>query len=107
MRKNSPPIRTGSLRLGCMFSEAQHSIGSPRMKVDLLRRLGSHLLIQLLLHRFEIEARALLHGREFEEGLRLLAHLLLKEDEAPELVAPPVHRHEGLVQARAFEGIKA
>lgn len=38
----------------------------------------------------EIEARAALHRREFDEGLEFLAHYLLNEDEAPELVFEPV-----------------
>src|SRR6516225_53062 len=74
--------------------------------VLLLRRVGGHLLIQLLLQCCEIEASALLHRREVEEGLRFLSHLLLKEDEPPELGAPPIFREQRLVQSRALEGIE-
>jgi hypothetical protein len=35
----------------------------------------------------QIEAAALLHGRKLKEGLRLLSHLLLEEDEPPKLGA--------------------
>src|SRR5262245_7476037 len=49
-----------------------------------------HLLRELGLERLEVEARPPLHRREFEEGLRGLADLLLRVDEAPELVCEPV-----------------
>jgi hypothetical protein len=62
-----------------------------------LRRVGGHLLIQLLLHCCEIEACALLHRRELKEGLRLLPHLVLKKDETPEFVGPPIFREECVV----------
>src|ERR1700688_4141070 len=50
----------------------------------------AHLLLHLRLKRIEIEARAPLHRRVFEEGLDLLANDLLDEDEAPEFVFEPI-----------------
>src|SRR5262249_33694721 len=43
-----------------------------------------------LLHRLEVEARALLHWRELDRRQRQFLHLLLHEHEAPELVLEPV-----------------
>ncbi len=45
--------------------------------------------LDLRLHGIEIEARALLHRRELEEGLEL-RHFLLDKHEAPELVLEPI-----------------
>src|SRR5271166_267720 len=52
-------------------------------------RLG-HFLLHLRLDRVEIEAGAALHRRIVEESLDFLAHQLLDEDEAPELILEPV-----------------
>src|SRR5439155_3460577 len=54
-------------------------------------RLGLlHPLRHFRLHGVEIEARAPLHRRIVEEGLKLLRHDLLHEDKAPELELEPV-----------------
>src|ERR1700742_3488689 len=49
-----------------------------------------HLLGHFGFDGVEVEAGAALHGRVIEEGLDFLAHHLLDEDEAPELVFEPV-----------------
>ena len=56
-----------------------------------------HLLRHLRFDGVKIEARAPLHRREIEEGLEFLAHYLLDEHEAPELVLEPIE-----VLLRAF-----
>src|SRR5215213_6975786 len=69
--------------------------------------------LDLRLHSVEVEARALLHWRELDRRHGELLHLLLHEDEAPELVLEPL---EILLRAglgpvlrpsRALEGIEA
>ena len=67
---------------------------------------GFHLLFELGLHGFEVEARALLHRRILEESLRRVGDLLLHEYEAPELVCPSVRSKDGLAKARALKWIK-
>ena len=52
-------------------------------------RLG-HLFGHLRFHGVKIEARAFLHRRVFKEGLEFLAHHLLDEHKAPELILEPV-----------------
>ena len=52
-------------------------------------RLG-HFLAHLGFDRVEVEACSSLHRRVIEEGLEFLAHDLLNENEAPELVFEPV-----------------
>src|SRR3954454_19542598 len=46
--------------------------------------------LDLRLHSVEVEARALLHWRELDRRHGELLHLLLHEDEAPELVLEPL-----------------
>jgi len=63
-----------------------------------------YLLDALCIH---IEAGALLHRRVFEKGLDVIADLLLREYEAPELVVKPVvvsERVLGLEAGDADEG---
>src|SRR5215470_12714147 len=69
--------------------------------------LSRDFLLQFLLERFEIEARALLHRREIEEGLRCLCHLVLDEDEAPKLVGVPIVERQRSGETRALERIEA
>src|SRR5262245_37686419 len=74
-----------------------------------LRRF--HLLLELGLECFEVEARALLHRRKLEERLRRLGNLLLDVGEAPELEHEPVVVRDrpvvpAVVHARALERIK-
>ena len=59
----------------------------------LLRRRRGNFLIKFLLQGFEVEARTLLERRELDES-RVFSHLLLHEDESPELEGPPVLRKE-------------
>ena len=49
----------------------------------LLRRVRRHLLVELFLHGLKIEASALLHGREFEEGLEKLHAYTSKNSKDP------------------------
>src|SRR5206468_5027000 len=65
-----------------------------------------HLLLELFLQPLQVEARALLHGRELDEGLGVLPDLLLHEDEAPELVHEPVVVGDRSADPRALEGIE-
>jgi len=62
------------LRKAALFNESDEQRGRRRFGSAplLLRSASRHLLIELLLQGSEIEACALLHGREIEEGLRLL-----------------------------------
>src|SRR5262245_57062295 len=69
-------------------------------------RLGRRFLVELLLQLLEVEARALLHRWELEEGLRRLRNLLLHEDVAPELVRVPILVEERSLNARPFEGVE-
>src|SRR6266581_6650956 len=57
------------------WPRARRLVAGPRLQ----------LLLELFLQPFQVEARALLHGREFQEGLGVRPHLLLDEHEAPEL----------------------
>src|SRR5262249_29047696 len=49
-----------------------------------------HFLSEFCLQRFQVEARSLLHRREFDKGMRRLGDLLLNECEPPELECEPV-----------------
>ena len=49
-----------------------------------------HFLTQLRFNSIEVEARATLHRRVLEEGLDFLAHHLLDEHKAPELILEPL-----------------
>src|SRR5262245_61443558 len=69
----------------------------------LLARSSRSFLRDLLLQRFEVEARALLYRRELDKGLRHLGDLLLHVDEAPELVGEPILVEERSLQARTFK----
>src|SRR5262245_28693527 len=62
---------------------------------------------KLLLERLHVEARALLHRRELDEGLRGLRDLLLHEHVAPELVDEPVLVVERALDPRALERVEA
>jgi hypothetical protein len=100
----SPPfqprfVSTARPPVGCPLSPRRlnHIAGGPRgaarntaRSPTLVGRSGLHLLLELLLQRFAVDARALLHRRVLEEGLRVLLHLLLHEHEAPELEREPV-----------------
>src|SRR5262249_9486939 len=67
-------------------------------------------LLNLLLDGLQVEARALLHRREFDGRLSELPDLLLRELEAPELVGKPVVVGQrpliAVGQARPLEGIE-
>ena len=72
-----------------------------------------HSLRHLRFDCVEIEARAVLHWREFQESLDFLAHYLLYEYEAPELELEPVEillptiLRPVVRQTRALERIQA
>src|SRR5262245_52364057 len=53
----------------------------------LLTRAVLDRLLDLLLHRFEVERSRRLHRREFDGGLRQISDVLLDHDEAPELTS--------------------
>src|SRR5262245_35672155 len=72
----------------------------------LVARPSLHLLFQLFLQALEIEGGAFLHRRELEEGLSVLRHLLLHEDEPPELVDEPVVVRQRPGDARPLERIE-
>src|SRR5262245_30020486 len=55
-----------------------------------LARFAGHGLLDLLLHRLQIEARALLHRRKLDRSLGDLRDFILHELEAPELIDEPV-----------------
>src|SRR5215813_5369257 len=80
---------------------------SAKADQELLGGPRGHLFLQLLLQGFEIEARALLHRRELEEGLRLPRDLVLDEHEAPELVREPVVVGQRPRETGALERIEA
>src|SRR5437588_6575840 len=64
---------------------------TPLLARAFARRLGlGHPFRHLRLHGIEVEARAALHRRVIEEGLEFLAHHLLDEHEAPELILEPI-----------------
>jgi hypothetical protein len=63
-------------------------------------------LVNLVLHGFQVEARALLHRRELDGGLGQIRHLLLDMDEAPELVFEPLEVFNGSGESRSLEGIE-
>src|SRR5262245_59324921 len=71
-----------------------------------MARSGRSFLRELLLQPFEVEARALLHRRELDKGLRRLGGLLLSGDEAPELQGVPIRVEERSSDARTFEGVE-
>src|SRR5438552_10942589 len=54
------------------------------------RRRLLHPFRHLRFHGIEVEARAALHWRVIEEGLECLAHHLLDENKAPELILEPI-----------------
>src|SRR5262245_36866133 len=56
----------------------------------LLTRAVLDRLLDLLLHRFEVERSRRLHGREFDGGLRQIPDVLLDHHEAPELTGVEV-----------------
>ena len=70
-------------------------------RVDTDPRCGSlagvrgHFLFEFLFQRLQVEARTLLHWREFKRGLSELPHYLLNEHEAPELVDEPILVEDG------------
>jgi len=71
--------------------------GFPTILFRRLFHLSLHrldFLLDLGLDRFEIEARAALHRRVFDERLGVFADLLLQEHEAPELVLVEVDKFE-------------
>src|SRR5271169_3386170 len=58
---------------------------------SLVRRLRlGHPFRHFSFDSVKVEARASLHRRVIEEGLEFLAHYLLDEHEAPELVLEPI-----------------
>ena len=69
-------------------------LGAARRSMSLLAAVRRSFLCQLLLQLFQVEARALLHRRELDEGLRGLRHFLLHKHEAPELEREPVRVEE-------------
>jgi hypothetical protein len=52
--------------------------------------MGRHRSLYLFLYCRHIEGGALLHGRELDEGLRLLSYFLLHKHKTPELECKPV-----------------
>src|SRR5579864_6822448 len=64
-------------------------------------------LQNLLFHVLHIEAGALLHRRELDERLGVLRHLLLYEDEAPELKNEPIVIGQGSRQSGPLERVEA
>ena len=62
----------------------------PPLAKSLLASMPCRGLLDLRLHGFEVEARALLHRRKLERRLGQFADLLLGELEPPELVDEPV-----------------
>ena len=54
--------------------------GAPALVAILsLAGVRGHVLLDLRLHRFKIEARAFLHAREFDRGLRQFRNLFLDD----------------------------
>ena len=92
----SPASRAdrGEDRLASRALTAGLTAGGPRgpPAVRVIRLLGQCRPggLDLRLHRIEVEARALLHGRELDGRHRQLRDLLLHEHEAPELVLEPI-----------------
>src|SRR5262245_13446209 len=76
------------------------------MSACLLGRVGLHLLLELLLQGFEVEARTFLHRGKLKDRLRGFRDLLLHESEPPELVCIPVVKGEGTGEPRALERIQ-
>ena len=62
----------------------------PLLLASLGRASAAYFGRHLGFHGIEVEARAALHRRVFEEGLEFLAHHLLDEHKAPELILEPV-----------------
>src|SRR3954452_20996776 len=63
-------------------------------------------LLDLLLDGLQVEARALLHGRELDRRPGQLPDLLLHVDEAPELVLEPLEVLDRAGESRALEGVE-
>src|SRR4030095_4975356 len=59
-------------------------------------------LHDLLFDGVQVERSGFLNGRELNEGLAELRHLLLDEDEAPELVLEPLSLLHGLPHTRSL-----
>src|SRR5262249_6030481 len=64
--------------------------GPSRQAVCLLTRAVLDRLLDLLLHRFEVERSRSLHRRKFNRGLRQISDVLLDHDETPELTGVEV-----------------
>src|SRR5262245_45183967 len=71
----------------------------------LLGRVGLYLLLELGLELLQVEARALLHRRVLDEGLRGLRDLLLHEGEPPEFIRVPVVERERAGETGTLERI--
>ena len=80
-------------------------MSSAALSLALVAVTRSDGLLDLCFHRFEVEARALLHGRKVDRRLAELGHFLLHEHTPPELIHVPVNVCDRLVEACALVGI--
>src|SRR3974390_3066156 len=71
---------------------------------SLLSGTALQFFLKLLLKGFKVEARALLHWRELEQGLCCLRNFVLHKYEPPELIGVPIVKVDRLVKASSTEG---
>src|SRR5262245_23766696 len=64
-------------------------------------------LNDLLSYSIQVERSGFLNGRELDESLAELRHLLLDEDEAPEFILEPLSLLHGLPQSRSLQRVQA
>jgi hypothetical protein len=83
--------------MNCGAPGAEHAASLVRQVLRSIESFASvrlHGPFDLFFDSVQIEARALLHWRKFDGCLGDLGHLLLHEDETPELVSKPVQEGE-------------
>jgi hypothetical protein len=81
-------------------------VGAPRVRTLLLALVCFDGCLDLRFHGIEVEARALLHRRELDCSHGDLRHLLLGNDEPPELLLEPLEFFQGSRETCALQRIQ-
>src|SRR5262245_41803537 len=107
----SDPKRMSIGKEAALSIERNEQRGLCQERSDLFASSCCDCRLDLCLHRLKIEARALLHWREVNQGLRSLCDFLLYKSEAPKLVGVPIVECQGSTitrrQSRSLVGVKA
>ena len=67
---------------------------------------AGHRLLNFILDKGKVEARARLHGREVDGGLCQFGDFLLDKDEPPEFECPPVSGEKGVPEVHLLERVE-